>query len=130
MKHLKYFEKSFYEEDEGIIESYLHGLFGDYLMLPPGNTKNLPFNTQGYSTVIERDDVPVEDYDYENLPPKYKYYTVKKNEIKIFELKLNYTEGYIEIGKIYHRNHYIDLIKENWEIITSYLYEKMKNDLI
>ncbi len=131
MKHLKKFEeKSFYEEDEGIVEGYLFTLFSDYLTFPNSNTKEYPFDTKGYSTVISRDDDPGDNYDYENGEHKYKYYTVKLHEIEIFEIKLDYTEGWLEIGEIYHRNHYMDLIKMNWKILIDYQYERMKNDIL
>ncbi len=130
MKHLKTFE-NVNEDDEQILEYYLYALFANnYLTFENIRDIKSKFNLQGYSTTVTRDDDPGDDYDYDNLPPKYKYYTIKKGEINIFQLLLNYTEGIVELGDVYYRNHYMDLIKKNWKIATDFIYEKMKNDLI
>ena len=131
MKHLKAFENIDSEDHDQILEHYLYALFANNYLTFENNTSIISnFDTQGYLTTVIRDDDPVDDYDYENMPDKYKYYSIKKGEIEIFKLQLNYTEGWVELGEMYHRNHYMDLVKKNWKIATDFIYEKMKIDLM
>jgi hypothetical protein len=129
IKKFNELNEGFYGEDEGIIEGYLHSLFVDYFILE-SNEYDYPYNIYGYTTEIINDEDPGDDYDYENSPAKYKTYMVKKLGVDIFEIKLNYTEGTLGIGKIIHRNHYIELIRNNWNILNEFMYEKMKNDIL
>lgn len=133
MKHIKKFEdlneeQSWYDEDEGMIEGYLTTLFSDYFNLDYNvSSRQNPYDTTGYKShkiFDNRKDDNIKDED------KKEVFMVQYLDIDIFELEIDYLDGILNLGKIIHRNHLMDLIKKNWDLLQKYQYEKMKKDLL
>jgi hypothetical protein len=101
--------------DENILEDFLFTFLVDYLSIDI--TDDIPYETFRYSTKKSHED------------DKYEYYDIYLSEINIFQVLLNLDEGILELGKIIHRNHFMVLIKTNWDIVSNFQYEKMKLNL-
>ena len=103
-------------ELDGFLEDFLFSFFTEYFNISMDD--NITYNISSYSVKKSKD-----DKDFE-------YYDVYWLEIKIFEIKLNLDEGTQEIGFIKHKGHLMDLIKTNWDLISNFQKEKMKNSLL
>jgi hypothetical protein len=103
-------------EMDGFLEDFLFSLFSDYFNLSMDD--NITYNTSSYSVKKSKVD------------KRYEYYDVYWLEIIIFEIKVDIDEGTQEIGHIKHKGHLIDFLKKNWELISNFQKEKMKNYLL
>ena len=130
MKPVKTFE-SFRNKDNEHLLFFLNSKFSEYFQLDFSINREIRelFNIDGYTEYVSYDDgAPGPDYDYDNEPELFRYYMIKKGDIDIFQAKMNYAQGTLELDKIIHRNHYRDLMKENWDIVNDFLWEKFKED--
>lgn len=112
------------DENEGMIEGYLSNIFYDYFKEYDG----VKYDIIGYSydTLLDTGS-PEQVFDGEDKK-YFAQFMVKKAEIEIFELRLYYGSGSIELENIIHNNHYQDLVDQNFKIVSDFIYEKMKND--
>lgn len=110
-----------YADSQFILRKYLLGLFSKYLILDD----DIDFDLSRYSCKLTNED------------DKFEYYDVYLLQIKIFSIKYALSNIHlfpnqvyiVELGNIIHRNHYMDLVTQNWKISVDYLKEKMKNNI-
>lgn len=113
-------------EDHTIIEDFLFTFFSDYINIE--NNDDIDYDISNYRVEVSKNEES-DDNDYENNT-YYKVWDVYLSQIKIFEIKLELGGGNLELGNIIHKNHFIDLITKNWNIVCNYQKEKIKNDLL
>lgn len=101
-----------YADSQFLLRKYLLGLFSKYLILDD----NIDFDLSRYSCKLTSEDAAFE------------YYDVYLLDIKIFSIRYSLNK-IVRLENIIHRNHYMDLVNQNWKISVDYLKENMKNNI-